>query len=251
MSIAVTALREKIRRKELYIVSIIGVLILLVFGTGTGSLSINGVAITDYKMLAPILVIVVNAVGCLLTLIMSLSTIPNEYERHTSHLVWIRGISQSRYHGELALANVFAGLISEGILFIAMLVFIITQGKADEAWRLIPAYLLVGINITIMALLTSVLTVVLPKFVAGSIAALVTFCGIFHGLLSTLKDMLGGFGGQLIKYILKVIPNLHNIQTQAGNVFGKANVDAHSIWTGLLIIYILVVCIMVAKKKEA
>jgi len=251
MSIAVTALKEKIRRKELYIVSIIGVLILLVFGTGTGSLSINGVAITDYKILAPILIVVVNAVGCVLTLIMSLSTIPNEYERHTSHLVWIRGISQARYHGELALANVFAGLISEGILFIAMLAFIITQGKADEAWRLIPAYLLVGINITIMALLTSVLTVVLPKFAAGSIAALVAFCGILHGLLSTLKDMLGGFGGQLIKYILKVIPNLHNIQNQAGNVFGKANVDAHSIWVGLLIIYILVVCIMVAKKKEA
>lgn len=251
MNIAVTALKEKIRRKELYIVSIIGVLILLIFGTGTGSLSINGVAITDYKMLAPILIVVVNAVGCVLTLIMSLSTIPNEYERHTSHLVWIRGISQSRYHGELALANVFAGLISEGILFIAMLAFVITQGKADEAWRLIPAYLLVGINITIMALLTSVLTVVLPKFAAGSIAALAVFCGIFHGLLSTLKDMLGGFGGQLIKYILKVIPNLHNIQNQAGNVFGKANVDAHSIWVGLLIIYILVVCIMVAKKKEA
>lgn len=251
MSIAVTALKEKIRRKELYIVSIIGVLILLVFGTGTGSLSINGVAITDYKMLAPILIVVVNAVGCVLTLIMSLSTIPNEYERHTSHLVWIRGISQSRYHGELALANVFAGLISEGILFIAMLAFVITQGKADEAWRLIPAYLIVGINITIMALLTSVLTVVLPKFAAGSIVALVVFCGISHGLLSTLKDMLGGFGGQLIKYILKVIPNLHNMQTQAGNVLGKAKVDAHSIWVGLLIIYILVVCIMVVKKKEA
>lgn len=251
MSIAVTALKEKIRRKELYIVSIIGVLILLVFGTGTGSLSINGVAITDYKMLAPILIVVVNAVGCVLTLIMSLSTIPNEYERHTSHLVWIRGISQARYHGELALANIFAGLISEGILFVAMLAFVITQGKVDEAWRLIPAYLIVGINITIMALLTSVLTVILPKFVAGSIAAAVVFVGIFHGLLSTLKDMLGGFGGQLIKYILKVIPDLHNMQTQAGNVFRKAKVDAHSIWVGLLIIYILVVCIMVAKKKEA
>lgn len=251
MNIAVTALKEKIRRKELYIVSVIGVLILLVFGTGTGSISINGVAIRDYKILAPILVIVVNAIGCLLTLIMSLSTIPNEYERHTSHLVWIRGISQARFHGELALSNVCTGLISEGILFLAMLTFVISQGKVAEVWRLLPAYLIIGINITIIALLTSALSVIFPKFVAGSIGAAIVFGGIFHGLLSTVKDMLGGFGGELIKYILKIVPNLHKIQSQAGSVLGSGKADAHSIWIGLLIIYILVVLIMVAKKKEA
>lgn len=251
MNIAVTALKEKIRRKELYIVSVIGVLILLLFGTGNGSLSINGMAITDYKMLAPILVVVVNAVGCFLTLVMSLSTIPNEYERHTSHLVWIRGISQPRYHGELALANVLSGLLSEGILFLAMFVFVIAQGKFAEAWRLLPAYFILGINITIIALLTSVLSVVLPKYVAGSIAAAVTFAGIFHSLLSMIKDILGGFGGELIKYILKVVPNLHNMQAQAGNVLGEAKVEVHSIWVGMFILYILVVLIMVVRKKEA
>lgn len=40
MTITLTALKEKIRRKELYFVSVIGVLILLVLGTGNGSLSI-------------------------------------------------------------------------------------------------------------------------------------------------------------------------------------------------------------------
>ncbi len=251
MIIARTAWKEKIRRKELYVVSVIGVFILLIFGTGTGSLSINGVAVTDYKMLAPIFMIVVNAISCVLTLIMSLSTIPNEYERNTSHLVWIRGISQARYHGELAVANILTGLACEAILFLAMLIFVCTQGRAGEAWRLLPAYLVLGVNIAIVALLTSVLTIIVPKFMAGAIAAVVVLGGIFHSLLFLLKDMLGGFGGTMIKYILKVIPNLHEIQTEAGNVLCGNKVDAHVIWLGLFVIYVFVVMILVLKRKEA
>ena len=109
MTIAFTALKEKIRRKELYIVSV------------------NGEAVTDYKILAPILLIVVNTISCILAVIMSLGTIPNEYERNTSHLVWIRKIPQYRYHGELALANIFTGLISEAILFVPMFIFMISN----------------------------------------------------------------------------------------------------------------------------
>lgn len=251
MIIASTAIKEKIRRKELYIVSVIGVFILLIFGTGTGSLSINGVAVTDYTMLAPIFLIVVNAISCVLTMIMSLSTIPNEYERKTSHLVWIRGILQARYHGELAVANILTGLACEAILFVAMLVFVCTQGRGEEAWRLLPAYLLVAINITIVALLTSVLTIVVPKSVAGTVAAAVVLGGIFHRLLYLLKDILGGFGGVLLRYILKVIPNLHEIQTQAGNVLCGTKVDAHAIWAGAFVIYVLVVILLVLKRSEA
>lgn len=81
MTIAFTALKEKIRRKELYIVSAIGVFILLVFGTGSSSITINGEAVTDYKILAPILLIVVNAISCILAVIMSLGTIPTECQQ--------------------------------------------------------------------------------------------------------------------------------------------------------------------------
>ena len=251
MTIALTALKEKIRRKELYIVSAIGVLILLTFGTGSGSISINGEAITDYKIIAPILLIVVNAISCILAVIMSLGTIPNEYERNTSHLIWIRKIPQYRYHGELALANVFSGLISEAILFCAMLIFMITNGKAYEMFRLIPAYLIVGINVTIVSVMTSALSIVIPKFAVGAIAAAATLIGIFSSLLATLKDIIGGFGGVMVKYALKVIPNLHGIQSEAANALCAKDVDIHVILTGLLAVYVFIALILVLKRKEA
>ena len=251
MTIALTALKEKIRRKELYIVSAIGVLFLLTFGTGSGSISINGEAVTDYKMLAPVLLIVVNAISCILAVIMSLGTIPNEYERNTSHLVWIRKIPQYRYHGELALANIFSGLISEAILFCAMLIFMITNGKADELINLILAYLIVGINVTIVSVMTSALSVIIPRFAACTIAVAIALMGIFHSLLSMLKDIIGGFGGVMVKYALKIIPNLHGIQSVAANALCGKDVDIHVILTGLLAVYVFIALILMLKRKEA
>ncbi len=250
MTIMATAFKEKIRRKDLYIVSAIGVLILLLFGTGTGSLSINGVAVTDYRILGPIMLTVVNAINCMLAVVMSLCTIPNEYQRHTSHLVWIRKVPQWRYHGELALANVLSGLVSEAILFAAMLVFMLMHLQADQLWRLFPAYLILGINAAAVSLLTSLLSVIVPKFAAGAIAAGAAFAGIFHSLLGLLKDMVGGFGGDLIRYALKLIPNLHEVQAQAGKILYGGRVDAHVLLTGLLAIYVYTVLLFIYKTTS-
>ena len=249
MTIAITALKEKIRRKELYIVSVIGVLILLLFGTGTGSLSIDGTTITDYKILGPIMLIVVNAINCMLAVVMSLSTIPNEYERGTSHLIWIRKVPQWRYHGELALANVMAGLISEAMLFVAVFVFMLMNHRADQLWRLLPAYLIIGINVIAVSMLTSMLSIIIPRFAAGAIASAAALAGIFHSLLELLKDMVGGFGGEVIKYALKLIPDLHQVQTQAGAALHGGRVDIHVILTGLLAVYVYTVLLFIIRKK--
>lgn len=251
MTIALTAFKEKIRRKELYIVSAAGIVILLLFGTGTGTLSIDGVAVTDYKVLAPIMLTVVNGLCCVLSVITSLGTIPQEYERRTSHLVWIRKIPQYRYHGELALANILSGLASEAVLFAAVMIFMLKNGRAEELWRLIPAYFIIAVNVSVVCLLTSALSIVIPKPAAGAVSAAAALMGIFHSLLYMLKDIIGGLGGQMIKYALKIIPDLHGIQSQAGNVLCGKSVDVHVILTGLLAVYIFVVMILVFKRKEA
>ena len=182
---------------------------------------------------------------------MSLGTIPTEYERNTSHLVWIRKIPQYRYHGELALANIFTGLISEAILFVPMFIFMISNGRADEFLQLVIAYFIIGLNVTIVCVMTSALSIVTPRFMAGAIAAAATLMGLLSCLLATLKDIIGGFGGVVVKYALKVIPNLHEIQSEAANVLCGNHIDIHVILTGLLAVYLMTVLIFVFKRKEA
>lgn len=251
MTITMNALREKIRRKELYIVTIIGLIVLIAFGTGTGTITMNGKPITDYENLAPILITIINVICGALAIVLSIHTIPNEYERKTSHLIWIRGISQPRFHGELALANGISSLISEAILYLGLFAFMIIKGKGNEAWKLIPAFLIVAISILMVSLFTSMLSIVLPGMLTGAIAAICYLAGILHGFLDTFRGMVSGIGSILLKGVLFVIPDLDEIQSQAGNVMKGNSLDMHVIWKGLLILYVISLLVFICKRKEA
>lgn len=251
MTIAMTAFKEKLLRRELYIISVIAILILVIFSSGTGTISVGGEPITGFKMLAPILLTVVNAFACVFAVITGLGTIPAEYERKTSHLIWIRNVPQYRYHGELALANIMSAICCEGILFLAITIFVITGGKDAEAWRLVPAFLTVGVNVAAMSIITTALSLVFSKTVAGAVAAVYAAAGIFHELLLTLKDVLGGVGGDIVKYALKLIPDLNAVQTQAGNMLVGKDVDPHAIFAVLLAAYAFSMLILFYRRREA
>lgn len=250
MTIAVTALKEKIRKKVLYVVSIIGILVLVLFSTGTGSISVGGVEITDYKLLAPILLMVVNAISCVMAVVLSLDTIPNEYERKTSHLVLIRNVSQTAYHGELTAANIMAGLLSELILFTAFLCFMLSKHHGSEIGRLFISFFISSVGVILVCILTSWLSIFLPRLVAGTMSVIIMLAGIFYSMLELLNSIVGGLGGRLLKGILYIVPDLHGIQEQAGAFLTGDTVDIHILLKGLLWIYILAALLCLFKRKE-
>lgn len=96
MEIVLNVVKEKIRKKMLYITTVLGILVVMIFSSDMGSLTIGGKNIKDYYVLIPILINVVNFLSGAIALAMSITTIPNEYERRTSHLIWSRGISQKK-----------------------------------------------------------------------------------------------------------------------------------------------------------
>ena len=251
MTIAITAIKEKIRKKVLYIVSIIGILILVLFGTGTGSISMNGTEITDYKLLAPILLMIAHAISCVMAVVLSLDTIPNEYERKTSHLILIREISQTKYHGELAVANIMTSLLSELILFIAFLCFMLSKHHGNDIGRLLVAFFICSISVIVVCVMTSWFSIFLPKLIAGTLSVIIMLAGIFYSMLELLNSIVGGFGGRLLKAVLYIVPDLHGIQKQAGSFLTGGTVDIHLLLKGLLWIYILAIFLCLFKRKEA
>lgn len=251
MTIAVTAIKEKIRKKVLYIVSIISILILVLFSTGTGSISMNGTEITDYKLLAPILLMFVHAISCVMAVVLSLDTIPNEYERKTSHLILIREISQTKYHGELAVANIMTSLLSELILFIAFLCFMLSKHHGNDIGRLLVSFFISSISVILVCVMTSWFSIFLSKLIAGTLSVIIMLAGIFYSMLELLNSIVGGFAGRLLKAVLYIVPDLHGIQEQAGRFLTGGTVDIHLLLKGLLWIYILVVFLCLFKRKEA
>lgn len=250
MMIMKTALMEKIRRKELYVIGVVGLLVVLLFSSGNSSISVGGEPITGYSNLIKVLITVVNAVCGALAIALSIGTIPKEYERSTSHLILVRGISQTRYHGELALANVIGSCMAGLIMYIGIAVFSLTRGEGAAVIRLIPAYLIVCISIAFVSLLTSALTIKLPGLISGMIAVVFFLIGICHGILEMLGGMIGGFAGKVLKGLLWITPDLNGIQKQAANILAGNVLQIHSILKGLLMIYIITVLFIVWRRKE-
>lgn len=251
MTITINALKEKIRRKELYVVAALGLLLVILFSSGAGTLTIDGEPITGYAKMAPIMIVVVNALSGALAIALSIRTIPNEYERKTSHLIWIRNIKQWQYHAYLTLANIVSSLIATVIMYLGLFIFALVKQETQGLYRLIPAFFIMAIGVCIVSLFTSVLSIALPGMAVGIISAGCFLVGIFHGVLEIAKDMVGGFTGGIISVLLKIVPDLNELQAQAGNMISGEAVSSHEIFKGLLIIYILTLFFFVFKKKEA
>ncbi len=247
--IALTALREKIRKKIFIAVTVITVLLTLLLSTGSKTLTIGGEPLTGYKIMMPVVLLVLHAVSCVMAAVISLGTIPTEYERRTHHLILTRGISQGRYHGELALANVMASLISHAIFMAGAAVYMISQGHGGELLRLIPAFLISGISTAAVSTLSTMLSVMMPKLGAGLAAAGVTLIGVCAPLLDLLKGMAGGFAAKLLGGMLFILPDLNSIQSSAGKLLTDGKADIHPILTGLLYTYIFTMAIIIFKRK--
>lgn len=245
------ALRERIRRKELYIVVVIGILLTLFCGSDSTSISINGEPLVSFRNMFMVMHVLIHVIGCILAVILSIGTIPKEYERHNSHLVWVRRISQVSYHGGLAAANILVTAISVGILYVVLAGYAVAKGHASFVPKMFPAYLIVIMSVSLVSLFVSVLSICLPSMAVGVLAVLFAGVGVLHGLLELFKSTVGGVSGACISFLLRLIPNLNGLQKQAYNLIVGEHIDAHLLWTGSFALWVISIGLFVLKKKEA
>lgn len=245
------ALRERIRRKELYIVMVIGLFLILLCGSDSTSITINGEPLVGFCNMFMVMHVLIHAAGCILAVILSIGTIPREYERHNSHLVWVRGISQPAYHTGLAAANLAAAAIAVGILYGVLAGYAAVKGYACLIPKMIPAYLIVVVSVSLVSLWASVLSICLPSFLTGVLAAAFAVVGILHGFLELFKSMVGGGSGVCIAILLRAVPDLNGLQKQAYHFIVGEHVDTHLLWTALLALWVISVGLVVLKRKEA
>ena len=182
---------------------------------------------------------------------MSITTIPNEYERRTSHLIWSRGISQSKYHIDLAIGNVIVSWISGIILYITLGLFAIINGYNNMLGLIFVAILFMFIYTAIICTLTSALSIKLPTVITGVIMIIVFLGGALRSILKLMSAVLTGFGGTVVKRLIGLFPDLAGLSRQAGNLIQGKPVDIHVIVIGLLFIWIAGLGLILFRRKEA
>ncbi|SFC53586.1 hypothetical protein [Butyrivibrio sp. YAB3001] len=251
MEITLNVIREKIRKKMLYVTTALGIIVVAVFSTDMGSLTVGGRSINDYHVLLPILINVLNFLNGAIALAISCSTIPLEYERRTSHLIWSRGISQGRYHMSLTVGNLVTSWISGIILYMTLGVFAVIKGYADILGKIAVAAVFMMLYAAIICMLTSALSIRIPTLFTGTIMVIILVFGAFRNALNLLTATLTGIGAVVIKRAIRLIPNLAGISTQAGNLVQEKPLNAHVIIMALLMIWIAGLLVMIVKREEA
>ena len=246
-----TALKERMRRKELYIIVILAILLLLLCSSDVTSITMNGEAVTGFSNMFLLMHTLVHFVGCVLAVVLSLGTIPKEYERKNSHLVWVRNISQEAYHGRLTLANVCASLSAAAILYLALGVYAVTKGHGEVLLRMIPAFLILSLSISFVSLFVSVMSIKLPVMAVGILGVIVMVFGVFHGMIGLFKNMLGGLGGKCMSFFLFLVPDLSGIQNAACHFATGEKMEAHLIFVLLFSLWVVSLGLFIFRKKEA
>lgn len=245
------ALYEKLQKKGLYIISALCTLFLLWLCSSSASITIAGEPITGFNMMFPVLHTMANALSCIFAAVLSCTTIPEEYERHSSHLVWSRGISQPVYHGGLTLANAITACIPALIQYAVLGGYAVLNGHSELVRMLGPAFVILMINSSAVSVFTSAVSILLPGMPAGVIGVLLALLGMFHGLLKMYERVIGGVPAMLLNAVLTVIPNLHKIGVQAEHLLQGKEISAHVLLVGLLFVYVNTAIIYVLRKKEA
>jgi len=251
MTIAYSVLREKVRRKDMYIIAIIGIVFAALITSGNSSVMVGNTSITGYEGLLPVSLVLVGITAGALAIALSLSTIPNEYSRSTSHLIWIRGIKQPIYHASLALGNIISSLMVLTIMFTSVVWLMLSRGMTGDLIRLPVAFLLACLPVIISSMFASALSVKLPQIAAGTISALLLICGYLHTLLGTLINISGGGISSVLRLILVIIPDLYTLQFQATLYIRGQALDYHRITGGLLCVYILAQLIWIQNRRYA
>lgn len=251
MVIMKNALRERIRRKDIYVVIVIGLLVILMCMSGAVTLTVDGVPVTEFTRMMPFVLHVVSVIGGAMAVALSLRTIPAEYERKTSHLVWIRGISQWNYHGQLALANMAASVGALFILYAGVMVFAGMKGEMGVLFRGLPGFLMYAVGTAGVSLFTSALSLKLSGMAAGTVSAGLMLVGTMSPVAETLSGIVSGIPRAVLKLLLLLTPDLYGMEAQAGRFLLGEAVDVHSLAGGFLFLYVGGMLLFLLRKKEA
>lgn len=190
MRIAGNVVRENLRNKVLYLLAFLGILTVaaLLLG-GTVQVQDQGggpaVNLTD-SLLGTVQIgfTIIGLFSAVVAVVVSMNTVPREFERKTIHLLLVRPVERWQVALELLLGNVLTALALYALLSLGLVLVLAARGaNAHYLLSLVPGLLTLSLNVAFTACLTTLLSARLPGAVAGFLGLGVYLAGALRGVL--------------------------------------------------------------------
>lgn len=243
--------KEKLRKKDWIILSIVMILLFLFFSSSNSTLTVAGREITDIKTMFPYFMLASSIVCGFASIIMSAGTIPVEYERKNSYLIWARKISQTKYHISLAVGNSFACIAATLVCYLTAVLLLFIKNEAMMLFCLPISFFLTLLVCLSLTFLTSALSVILPSPAVILITSLLFVLGTVKNILSMLLLTMDGGATAILRVLVRLIPNYYDMMEQSVIFIQNQKIDIHLLFTVLLLQYFALVLLIVLRRKEA
>lgn len=189
MRIAANAVRENLRNKVLYLLALLGIAAVaaLLLG-GTVEQSAGGgraVNLTDSLLgTVQIGLSIIGLFSAVVAVVLSMNTVPREFERKTIHLLLVRPVERWQVALELLLGNILTAWILYALVSLGLVLVLVARGaNTHYLLSLVPGLLTLSLNVAFTACLTTLLSTRLPGAVAGFLGLGAYVAGALRGLL--------------------------------------------------------------------
>lgn len=230
-------MRENLRNRVLYILAGISLLLMWLILTGQGStVSVNGEnLLSSLEGTMRVGFTFIGILGALVTVVLSMNTIPREFERQTIHLLLVRPLAR----WQLAVAFLMGNILTAWIFILGLSIPLFAALQAKEGGHLAGSLLLALagplLNSAIVATLTTLLSTRVPGPAAAFLSLLLCGGGSFGEMLTTMADTQEGIRGWLMQVGVRLVPPMDGVTAEVVKwLGGDATLNGEPLTGGLL-----------------
>jgi len=241
IAVALNVVREALRSRALHVLTGVGVLLMfLMLVTGGGSVRdpAGNDLLADASGAMRVGFAMAGFIGAVVTVVLSMNTVPREFERGTAELLLVRPAPRWQIGAGFVLGNVLSGWLFLLVLAVPLFPALTVRG----GWDLVPALplALAGLllNIAAVAALTTLLSLWLPGPAAGFLGLLAYGLGAFGPELSALVSLSDAWWPPLARAALTALPPTGAVTASVLQVFVPGGaVDPRPLLGGLLYLW--------------
>lgn len=244
MTLAANVIRENLRNRVLYLLAGIGLLLMWVMLAGQGGQMRNQNGENLLETLDGVMragFALVGALGSLVTVVLTMNTIPREYERQTIHLVLVRPVQRWQVAGAFLLGNVLTAWLFLAAMSLPLFAALSVRNAAHLMPTLLAALPALALNTALIAGLTTLFSSRMPGAAAAFLGLLCYGLGAFSSELYGLALASKSAWAPAARLLLWAVPPTGPVSGEALKLFTTGvSLDWRVFVTGLIYLWTVV-----------
>lgn len=233
--------REGLRNRVLYLLAGLGLLLMSAMLVGSGGRVTDAAGnnlLADAKGAMRVGFAMAGLLSVLVTVVLSMSTVPREFERGTVQLLLVRPRARWEIGASFLLGNILSACLFLLVLVLPLFPALLVRGGAALVPRLLLAALGLLLNVALVASLTTLLSTFMPGPAAAFMGLLLYGLGAFSPELAALVGLVDAWWAPLARVGLAAIPPTGAVTAEMLKLFSPGAVlDARVLLGGLLYLW--------------